>query len=70
VLALGPPLVVFIVVDVVVNGHSGHEAQNHWSQAASQPPPKVEHKSSWHWTVVVLVVLVLLVVVNVVVMGH
>jgi hypothetical protein len=65
VLALGPPLVVLVVVDVVVNGHSGHEAQNHWSQAASHPPLKVEQTSFQHFTVVVV-----LVVLDVVVKGH
>ena len=29
VLAFGATLVVFVVVDVVMNGHCGHDAQNH-----------------------------------------
>ena len=36
--------VVFVVVVVDVWGHCEHDAQNHWSQAACQPPPKEEHK--------------------------
>jgi len=29
VVAFGPPLVVFVVVEVVTCGHCGHDAQNH-----------------------------------------
>jgi hypothetical protein len=37
---------VLVVVEDVVYGHSGHEAQNHWSHALRQSPPKVAHTST------------------------
>jgi hypothetical protein len=51
-------LVVEILVVEVVVWHCGHDAQNHWPHASSQPPPNVWHKNSWHSAVVVEVLVV------------